>query len=276
MAATTIWHMQPTMAATLLLSAPPLRGSRKPLEPDLQRWAEQAGAGRHCQERWQDFPGGQGSRVCQAGRVHQLGRARQVGGVRPVGGSHPQPCIYSARLSSYATSLPPTCGGSPRARQQAPWRSPPRVRGSVARRGEWAAAARCRAQDRGVGRAEAQGKTGSMSRGRGRGRGRGAPGHEPRRGVRCLPPQNTRGRGAAGLWVSLWVRGWYLAPGAPAQGGPSWRAGEGRRGPTWAARRARSPRGSGGQQGLHGGREEERRAWRRGGTSRASCHPRLI
>lgn len=35
-AAHTIWHMQPTMAATLLLSAPPLRGSRKPLAPALR------------------------------------------------------------------------------------------------------------------------------------------------------------------------------------------------------------------------------------------------
>jgi hypothetical protein len=33
--------MQPTMAATLLLSAPPLRGSRKPPAPDLE---EEAGA----------------------------------------------------------------------------------------------------------------------------------------------------------------------------------------------------------------------------------------
>jgi hypothetical protein len=35
-AAHTIWHMQPTMAATLELSAPPLSGSRKPAAPDLQ------------------------------------------------------------------------------------------------------------------------------------------------------------------------------------------------------------------------------------------------
>lgn len=39
------WHMQPTMAATLLESAPPLSGSRKPLAPDLQ----------HGRYAWQNF-----------------------------------------------------------------------------------------------------------------------------------------------------------------------------------------------------------------------------
>jgi hypothetical protein len=112
-AAHTIWHMQPTMAATLLLSAPPLRGSRKPLAPALQEHIHTGG------------------QFKQSARTQSV-RERYVMSNRDIEvlTQGKRQTIYSSLAGSQAGSrmgccCQLTCACSPTASRQAPELSPP-------------------------------------------------------------------------------------------------------------------------------------------------------